>query len=229
MSGPSPAIDVCVIPSAGDCAVGYRPLDLDRDMPTIHTWIGRDYARHWGMQDQTLVQARAAYAELVSRPDQDIRIGHLAGWDQPLCLLECYLPTHDVLADHYDALESDRGLHLLVAPHDARPTGMHGLAYHLLRAACEYLFLDPEAQRIVVEPDLRNEAMHILCRQVGFDLSHIVHLPDKTALMMMLTREALASRPAVPAPMREAAPLTSAQVRRHLMFGNMKRRLQTVF
>jgi hypothetical protein len=225
---PADPADVFVTVYPGTCTVEYHPIDLDRDMPVVHGWLHQDYARHWGMQDQSLAQARAAYERLARQPDQDIRIGRLGGTLQPLCLLECYHPLLDVLAGHCDVKASDRGLHLLVAPPAQRPRTVPSLSWYLLHAAASHLFRDPTVQRVLVEPDIRNEAMHILCRRAGYEAVGVLHLPDKTALLLQLTRDRHASLPADPAP-RAAPPLTPLQVQRHLMLGRVKRRLHTIF
>jgi len=56
----------------------------------------------------------------------------------------------------------------------------------------------------------------------------VLHLPDKTALLLQLTRDRHARQPGSPPP-RAAPPLTPAQVQRHLMLGRVKRRLHTIF
>lgn len=225
---PADPADVFVTVYPGTCTVEYHPLDVDRDMPVVHGWLRQDYARHWGMQDQSLAQARAAYERLARQPDQDIRIGRLGGTLPPLCLLECYHPLLDMLAEHCDVQASDRGLHLLVAPHEQRPRGISCVAWYLLHAAADHLFRDPAVQRILVEPDIRNEAMHVLCGRAGYEAAEVLHLPDKTALLLQLTRDRHARQPGSPPP-RAEPPLTPAQVQRHLMLGRVKRRLHTIF
>jgi RimJ/RimL family protein N-acetyltransferase len=53
----------------------------------------------------------------------------------------------------------------------------------------ELLFGDPRVRRVVVEPDVRNRAVHTLNAAVGFQVVDTVGLPDKEALLSVCTRE----------------------------------------
>jgi RimJ/RimL family protein N-acetyltransferase len=52
------------------------------------------------------------------------------------------------------------------------------------------LFADPATRRVVVEPDVRNEAVHELNATVGFRVVGEVELPNKRALLSICTRAA---------------------------------------
>ena len=205
--------------------MSMRPIDFARDIPFIHDWVHRDYARYWGMQDCSPEQVRDSYAQLCRREGYQVLIGEWSGHHEPLFLLELYHPLLDELAEHYPALESDRGFHLIVAP---ATTSRPSLTFHILWALGEFAFRDPAVQRIVAEPDIRNEKMLVRCLQAGYTLGDVVHLPDKTAQMVQLTRSAFSALRAEPPP-KPAAPLSAAQIRAHLMIGRVKRRLHTVF
>ncbi|GAB3980984.1 desferrioxamine E synthetase DesD [Actinoallomurus acanthiterrae] len=53
----------------------------------------------------------------------------------------------------------------------------------------ELLFADPGTRRVVVEPDVRNTAVHALNAAVGFEVAGTVSLPGKQALLSVCTRE----------------------------------------
>jgi RimJ/RimL family protein N-acetyltransferase len=77
-------------------------------------------------------------------------------------------------------------MHFLVAPAD-RP--VHGFTHAVIVTVMELLFSDPAVRRVVVEPDVRNRAVHALNAAVGFRVSGPVILPDKEVLLSMCTRE----------------------------------------
>lgn len=51
------------------------------------------------------------------------------------------------------------------------------------------MFSDARVSRIVVEPDVRNEKIHILNKRAGFEYQQIIDLPNKTAYLGFCTRE----------------------------------------
>ena len=53
----------------------------------------------------------------------------------------------------------------------------------------ELLFADRATRRVVVEPDVRNDAVHALNAAVGFEPAGTVELPGKQALLSFCTRE----------------------------------------
>jgi RimJ/RimL family protein N-acetyltransferase len=52
---------------------------------------------------------------------------------------------------------------------------------------------DPAAHRVVVEPDLRNTAVHALNAAVGFVPAGPISKPEKEALLSFCTREQFAA------------------------------------
>jgi RimJ/RimL family protein N-acetyltransferase len=51
-----------------------------------------------------------------------------------------------------------------------------------------WLFDDPATRRVVVEPDVRNTAVHALNAAVGFTVLGPVAKPEKEALLSVCTR-----------------------------------------
>ena len=58
-------------------------------------------------------------------------------------------------------------MHVLVAPPPDAP-GRTGSPRAVMRAVMEFVFADPRARRVVVEPDERNEAIARKNAEVGF-------------------------------------------------------------
>ena len=77
-------------------------------------------------------------------------------------------------------------MHFLVAPTDEP---VHGFSHAVIERVMELLFTDPGTRRVVVEPDVGNEAVHRLNEAVGFEPARRVRLPHKEALLSFCTRE----------------------------------------
>lgn len=165
----------------------FRPLDVTRDAPLLHDWVNRPHARFWNQQGKSLAEIEAIYSGLLAQ-GQDLRLGCREDTGEPLVLLWVYDPRQDVLGQHYPVQHGDRGFHLFLAPVE-RAT--KGLAYQLLTAAVEVLFADGWVERVVCEPDQRNEKMLTRLLQVGFQRERMVYLPNKNALLLTFSRERL--------------------------------------
>jgi len=171
-----------------------RPLRIPQDIPLVHDWVTREYAKYWGMQNKSVQEVEAMYREIV-------RPGHVRAFlglydGTPSFLAECYRPSEDVLAAYYEASQRDRGMHILIAPMQKR---IPRFTWHAFTTVLDYLFSDRSVQRVVVEPDIRNEKVHVLNRRAGFVVEKTIELPAspaqpaKVALLSICTREAYAA------------------------------------
>jgi hypothetical protein len=184
--------------------LALRPLRLAHDAPILHDWVTRDEARYWGQQGQTLEQVIDTYREL--ERTTDVFVGLYRG--EPAFLVERYRPGEHAIGQHYDVEPGDRGMHLLVGP-SASPVS--GFTWAVFKFVIEFLFGDPAAQRVVVEPDIRNTKIHALNRRAGFRYQRVVALPNKHAHLAFCTRAHY--RAALAAP---AAPPSAASNTDHL-------------
>lgn len=200
----------------------FRPLDPTADAALLHDWVNRPHARFWNQQGKTLAEVETIYREQIAR-GQDLLLACREDTDEPLLLLWRYDPRRDVLARHYRAQPGDIGFHFFQAPVErATP----GLSYQLMTAAIEALFADPAVQRIVGEPDLRNQKILTRLLQAGFRRERVVHLPHKTAALVTFPRsrfEAGLPDVAPPRPTLHAWPL---RVRWHFELGRIARAWQ---
>jgi siderophore synthetase component/RimJ/RimL family protein N-acetyltransferase len=158
-----------------------RRLDFDRDMPLIHAWVTREQARYWGMLGMSLEQVTNGYRNIAKTAN--VYIGEVEG--VPAFLLETYFPGHDVVSAHYPVQPGDRGMHVLLAP--AEPV-RHGFSWAVFSMVMDFLFSDPAAARVVVEPDVRNHKIHRLNRRAGFRYQKLIELPSKTAHLAFCNR-----------------------------------------
>ncbi|NUK82777.1 acetyltransferase, partial [Streptomyces lunaelactis] len=104
---------------------------------------------------------------------------------RPAFLMETYDPSELELVGLYEARPGDVGMHFLVAPSD-RP--LHGFTRAVITTVMAAVFADPATERVVVEPDVRNTAVHALNEAVGFVPDGPVRKPEKEALLSFCTR-----------------------------------------
>ncbi|CAM1344983.1 GNAT family N-acetyltransferase [Tenacibaculum amylolyticum] len=164
--------------------MSIRPIHLDTDIELLHNWVTQPYAKYWGMLEQTQKEVKAAYQEIEDNPHHHTFIGMLN--NKPIFLMEKYEASKDMIAEHYDALESDYGMHILVAPAEKR---IPQFTWHVFSTVMEYFFSLPYVNRVVVEPDANNEKIHVLNKKAGFEYQKEIALPHKTAALAFCTRE----------------------------------------
>ena len=159
-----------------------RPFSDQEDAVLIHDWVSRDYAKFWGMQAYSLAQVRAEYKKLQEH-----------GWvylgfyqNEPAFLIEVYNPRLDILAEHYSVQEGDVGMHILLAP-AKKPIAQ--FSWNIFRFVMGFLFSQQDVNRIVVEPDARNEKIHRLNTRAGFVYQTKIQLPHKVAHLAFCTRQ----------------------------------------
>lgn len=161
-----------------------RPLDADADAVLLHRWVTHPKAVYWLMQDHTVEAVAAEYRRIAAHPHHDAFLGLYRG--EPAFLAERYDPSHVDLAGLYDAEDGDVGMHFLTAPAD---TPVPGFTRGVLTTVMAWLFEDPATRRVVVEPDVRNTAVHALNAAVGFTVVGPIAKPEKTALLSVCSRE----------------------------------------
>ncbi|PRD41003.1 N-acetyltransferase [Phyllobacterium phragmitis] len=164
--------------------LALRPLAIPSDIARLHDWFTRDYARFWSMQDKTRDEVEDFYRGLIGSGHGTAYMGLHDG--NPAFLVESYDPGHDQVGEHYQVQPGDRGMHFLVAPAE-RP--LPGFTFAVMRTILEFHFSDPLVQRVVVEPDVRNDKIHVLNRRAGFEYDRIIALREKDAHLAFCTRE----------------------------------------
>ncbi|PYC88209.1 GNAT family N-acetyltransferase [Streptomyces tateyamensis] len=169
-------------PALGEFAV--RPLDLNTDAAVLHAWVTHPKAAFWMMQGLSVDEVTAAYRRVAEHPHHEAFLGLWQG--EPAFLLERYDPARAELVGLYPAQPGDVGMHFL-CPAAARP--VHGFTLAVITTVVAFVLDDPAARRVVVEPDLRNTAVHALNAAVGFVPAGPISKPEKEALLSFCTRE----------------------------------------
>ena len=154
------------------------------DAVLIHRWVTRDYARFWGMQQDTLEQVGDFYRKLTASDPHAALIGCLEG--EPVFLIECYQAQRDDIGKHYPARDGDYGMHLLIAP-ASQP--LRQFSWQVFTVVMDFMFSRPEVQRVVVEPDVNNARIHPLNKRAGFQYQHRIDMGHKTAWLAFCQRE----------------------------------------
>ncbi|MFD5545607.1 GNAT family N-acetyltransferase [Streptomyces goshikiensis] len=160
-----------------------RPLDPFADAELLHGWVTHPKASFWMMQDATLPDVEREYMRIAAHEHHQAFIGLHEG--RPAFLMETYDPSELELVGLYDAQPGDVGMHFLVAPSD---TPLHGFTRAVITTVMAAVFADPAAERVVVEPDVNNTAVHALNEAVGFVAERAVTKPEKEALLSFCTR-----------------------------------------
>lgn len=173
-------------PRLGSFAV--RPLDLAVDTERLHRWVTHPAAPFWMMQGLSAAEVAAEYRAIEAHPHHDAFIGLHRG--DPAFLAERYDPARVELRGLYPPQQGDIGMHFL-CPVPERP--LPGFTRAVLTTVLAFLFHDPAVRRVVVEPDLRNTAVHALNAAVGFEAAGPIRKPEKDALLSFCTREQFAA------------------------------------
>lgn len=187
----------------------FRPVA--DDAPLLHSWLTHPASAYWDSLDATVADVRAEYARIAGSAAEQAWILELDG--QPVALTEIYDPAQVVL-DRLPTRPGDVGMHVLIAP--ARGRARHGLSDCVFSALLRWIFTDAGVQRVLVEPDATNAAVHAKNARAGFPQpGQAVTLGTKNALLQVCTRSdfamsAVASRSAEPAVMADVRHLVSA-------------------
>ena len=161
-----------------------RPLDLDRDLDLVHSWMNDpEVACFWKkawQRDQIASYLREQDRSTHSSP----YLGELDG--VPMSYWELYRADLDPLAKYYAAREHDAGIHMLLGPAQCRG---RGLAVDLVRTVSTWqLEADPRASRVIGEPDVENERVIRVGELAGFRRTMDLDLPNKRGALMIRDR-----------------------------------------
>ena len=164
-----------------------HPLDPARDAELVHGWVSEERARFWMMQDRTVEEVREIYGWIAEQPGQHAWLARLDG--EPAALFQDYLPGAEEVGEHFEVRPGDRGVHFLMAPPTRAAGERRGYSRALLGFMLDFVMSDPDVQRLVAEPDVRNEKSVGLLGRLGWELGDAVELTHKPAQLAFLTRE----------------------------------------
>ncbi|RKN08371.1 GNAT family N-acetyltransferase [Streptomyces radicis] len=155
------------------------------DLDLVHRWMARPHVAAFWHQAWT----RAAWAdELAAQRAGSHSLPCLIDRDgTPLAYVEIYRVARDRLAAHYPYAPHDLGVHIAIGDRDHLG---RGLGRALLAALAHGLFeADPDCARVVAEPDERNIPSTRAFTAAGYRHSGTIHLPEKTARLLIHPRD----------------------------------------
>lgn len=194
--------DYHVADSRLDRTISFRRVTMERDLGRLHRWLGAEHVKPYWELDLSLPAFRDRLAEKLADPHLVPYVGYLD--HVPMSYWEWYWAAEDDVATHYDARPTDRGLHLLIGPEEYLG---RGYAEPLLRAAVDAQFRHLETDRVIAEPDARNDRVASVFEDCGFRLEREFHFEEagKDANLYVCERERFESSRAADAPADDAA------------------------
>ncbi|MFB6283993.1 MAG: GNAT family N-acetyltransferase [Halobacteria archaeon] len=167
-----------------DRYLGFRPVSLGSDLPMLHRWLGYEHVKPYWKLDLPLTEFR-------ERMEEKIRDEHLTPYvgfldHVPMSYWELYWTDGDVVSEYYESEPGDQGLHLLFGPPEYLG---NGYATPLMRSIVGYQFGHPETERVVAEPDARNDVAIKVFENCGFQRRGEIEMENKTALLMECSSE----------------------------------------
>ncbi|WP_224268757.1 GNAT family N-acetyltransferase [Haloprofundus salinisoli] len=169
-----------------DRMVSFRPATMVADLGRLHRWLNSEHVLPYWRLNHSLPRFRAALDEKLADDHLTPYVGSLD--HVPMSYFERYWAADDPLAAHYDAEPADQGIHLLIGPPEYLG---HGYAPALLRAMTALAFRHPETDRVVAEPDARNERAIRVFERCGYEPVREFEFPEeeKTALLVVCERD----------------------------------------
>jgi hypothetical protein len=166
------------------------PVDPAGDIDLIHDWVAEERARFWGMRDAGRERVLEIYEYLDSLTTHHAYLIHRD--DKPVALFQTYEPEADPVGECYDVQPGDFGIHLMVGPADGAP--QPSFTGTLLSVFLTFVLAVPGRQRIVAEPDARNDKAIARLVRAGFVRGPQIDLPEKRAQLVFLSRDAFEGR-----------------------------------
>lgn len=166
--------------------ISLRQATLERDLGRLHAWLGSDHVKPYWQLDLPLPAFHDRLAEKLADDHLTPYVGCLDY--VPMSYWECYWAADDDVANHYDAHPADQGVHLLIGPEEYLG---NGYALPLMRAVVAMQFRHPDTNRVIAEPDARNERAIRVFERCEFESRKEFHFneAEKDALLMMCNRE----------------------------------------
>lgn len=164
--------------------ISFRQASVERDLGRLHRWLGEPHVKPYWQRDYALPAFRKYLSESIADDHHTPYVGYLD--HVPMSYWESYWAADDEISDYYDAKPTDQGIHLLIGPPEYLG---HGYATPLLRAMTRLQFRHRDTDRIVTEPDVRNDRVISVFENCGFEPQREIELETKDALLMLCRRE----------------------------------------
>jgi hypothetical protein len=207
---------------------GFTPLrmrlfDMEADFACLRDWVGQEYAKFWGQADMTVEGLRNKYASLAESVHHQVVAGLNRRTGEHLFFLIFYDVQVDMIRHYYSAQVGDVGVHTLVGPAGSDPVSNMG--FYVLAAGQAWGFRDEATKRLVGEPDIRNGRYISRCLQAGHEAGPVMHLPNKSAVLVVVTRERSSRLELGNPPPRPDSCFSERDLRYHMFVGRVIRKI----
>lgn len=167
----------------------FRCVSIKEDIERLHSWMHEEHVIPFWNLNISLEAYIVHLQNFLQDHHQTLLIGEIDG--VPMSYWESYWVKDDIIGGYYKFEEFDQGIHLLIGPDEFLGKGY---IYPLLLTVLHKKFQVCETNRIIAEPDIRNEKMIYVFKKCGFLPVKEVKLPDKTGLLMVCEREVFERR-----------------------------------
>ena len=166
-----------------DITITLRGFDLSRDLSMLHEWFNMEHTKAFWKMDGPIRELEEFYIMLMDAEYSHSLVGEING--EATFTMEPYWPMRDSVGKYYDALPTDYGAHLLIAPTDKNKK----YTMQLSQAVMEYIFNQQEVGKCIGEADVNAKPMHMLVTRLGFKFQKVLTMPHKTANLTFCERE----------------------------------------
>jgi RimJ/RimL family protein N-acetyltransferase len=164
--------------------IAFREVEYERDVELIHTWMMQEHVHPFWNLNVPLKQFRSHLKKALSDEHQTLYIGYVE--DVMISYWEAYWVEGDVVETTYSSAPFDQGIHLLIGEKEYIGKGF---SLPLLRAMISFQFQVSRTDKVIAEPDIRNDKMIHVFNKCGFKPIKPITLPDKTGLLMFCERK----------------------------------------
>lgn len=166
-----------------DITITIRSFDIDRDLELVHDWFNQEHAKPIWKMDGPIKALELFYRTLIPGDASHSFIGEING--VPNFTIEPYWPMRDGVGACYEALSTDYGSHLLIAPTEkdkkfSFPTG---------QAMLDFVFDQSIVGKCIGEAAVESRAMHMFGTRLGYRYQKVIEMPHKMATLTFCYRE----------------------------------------
>jgi len=163
--------------------ITIRPFNIDNDLEMVHDWFNQEHAKPIWKMDGPIKDLELFYRTLLPNDASHSFIGEING--EPTFTIEPYWPMRDGVGACYEALMTDYGAHLLIAPTDKDKK----FSFETGQALMDFIFEQPEVGKCIGEAAVESRAMHIFVTRLGFKLEKVIQMPHKMANLTFCYRD----------------------------------------
>ncbi|WP_347862923.1 GNAT family N-acetyltransferase [Salimicrobium sp. PL1-032A] len=162
---------------------------VESDLELVHKWMQEPHVHPFWQLNLPLEAFGVHFRKALNDSHQTVYIGLMD--NEPMSYWESYWVEGDVLEESYETRPYDQGVHLLIGEKGYLGKGY---ALPLLRAMVSFQFEHEKTEKVVAEPDRRNEKMIHVFEKCGFRKVAPITLPDKQAMLLFCDRKEFEKR-----------------------------------